>query len=127
SEIIMLTGSERRISRARWPEETGRVSKPWVRRKESSRLRWLGSSSTIRMRGGLPPFFRASAGIEETIPEKGAGVNSNKKQCLHRNFQMRNAKDCSPRLIGQAFDFPTVRQHNLLDDGQAEPRPLLLR
>ena len=51
SEIIMLIFCSRRTSKARWPEETGTVLKPWLARKESSRLRWAGSSSTMSRRG----------------------------------------------------------------------------
>src|SRR5208283_762957 len=64
SEIIMLKPPARRVSRACSPDATVTVSKPWLRRKESSRLRCPGSSSTIRMRGPLAPFLRASEAID---------------------------------------------------------------
>src|ERR1043166_4362172 len=63
SEIIMLNSPARRVSRACSPEATGTVSNPWLRRNESSRLRWPESSSTIRTRGAFEPFLRGSAGI----------------------------------------------------------------
>src|SRR5437762_6801356 len=63
SEIIILKSWARSISSACWPEPTGRVSKPWLFKKESSRLRWPESSSTMRMRGVLEFDLRASAGM----------------------------------------------------------------
>src|ERR1051326_4815183 len=63
SEIIMLNSPARRVSRACSPEATGTVSNPWLRRNESSKLRWPTSSSTIRTRGAFEPFLRGSAGI----------------------------------------------------------------
>ena len=44
------------VSRAARRNPPATVSKPWLRRKVSSRLRWPGSSSTIRMRGGWRIF-----------------------------------------------------------------------
>ena len=33
---------------------------------------------------------------------------------------MSDAKERAARLVGQAFDFPAVREDNLLHDGEAE-------
>src|ERR1035437_4589757 len=63
SEIIMLKSPARSVSNAFSPDEAVTVSKPWLRRKESSKLRCPGSSSTIRMRGPFEPFLRDSGGM----------------------------------------------------------------
>ena len=39
---------------------------------------------------------------------------------------MAEAEDSTFRLVGEAFDLPAVRQHDLLDDGQAQPGALLV-
>src|ERR1051325_5358278 len=105
SEIIMLMGSPRRISRACSPEATGSVSNPWLVRKESSRLRCPGSSSTIRMRGAVRAVLPASGGMASTPGGE---------------LQMGEAEDRAPGLVGEAFDLPAVGQDDLLNHGQAE-------
>ena len=38
---------------------------------------------------------------------------------LQGEFQVGDAEDSAPRLMGEAFDLPAVRKHDLLDDCQA--------
>jgi len=63
SEIIMSSRSLLKAANARSPETTTTVSKPWLLRNESSKLRWPGSSSTIRIRGIRPRFVCVSFGM----------------------------------------------------------------
>src|SRR5713101_1929065 len=112
SEIIMLISPVRRTSSAFSPEATGTVSNFWLVKHESSRLRWLASSSTIRIRGAFRDFFAASGAIL-SIPG--------------RDLQMSDPEDRALRFVRQALDLPPVRQHDLLDDRQTQPRPLLVR
>src|SRR6266536_4062601 len=111
SEIIMLISSARSTASACSPEETGLVSKPWLLRNESSRLRWPASSSTIRMQGGFGGFLSESDGI---ALRSGDG------------FQVTDAKDRPFGFVRQAFNFPAVGQHDLLHHGQTEAGPLFL-
>src|SRR6266852_1011207 len=112
SEIIMLISPVRRTSSAFSPEATGTVSNFWLVKNESSRLRWLASSSTIRIRGAFREFFPASGAIL-SIPG--------------RDFQMSDPENRALRFVRQALDFPSVRQHDLLDHRQTQPRPFLVR
>src|ERR1039458_7457332 len=45
---------------------------------------------------------------------------------LHRNFQVSDAEDGAYWLVGQAFDFPAVREDNLLDHRQTEAGAFLM-
>src|SRR5690349_1001578 len=108
SEIIIANCSLRRTSSARSPEATGTVSKPWLVRNELSRLRCPASSSTIRMRGAA---LAGTGDMASTLPG---------------NLQMRGTKDRAAWFVGQAFDFPAVRQCDLLDDCQAKAGSLLV-
>src|SRR6185503_8849161 len=110
SEIIMLNSPPRSTSSARSPEGTGTVSKPCVFRNESSRLRWPASSSTIRTRGVFDGVLAASGGMTGTF----------------RQPQVGDAEQGAVRLVGQAFDLPAVRQHDLLNDGKAETGAFLV-
>src|SRR2546427_618 len=112
SEIIMLKSPPRRTSSARSPEATGTVSKPWLFRNESSRLRWPASSSTIRTRGVAGVLLAASGGMS------GA---------FHRHSQVGDAEQGAFGLVGQAFDLPAVRQHDLLHDRETEAGAFLVR
>src|SRR5271154_7136647 len=103
SEIIMLIFCSRRTCRARSPEETGTVLKPWLERKESSRLRWAASSSTMRRRGVFE------------LEDSGGML-----LILILDFKVRDAEERPGRFIGQAFDLPAVGQDDLLHDGQAQ-------
>ena len=38
---------------------------------------------------------------------------------LRGQFEVGDAKDSALRLIGEAFNLLAVREHDLLDDGQA--------
>ena len=107
SEIIMLIFCSRRTSRARSPEETGTVSNPWLDRKESSRLRWAASSSTMSRRGVVE------------LEVSGGTVS-----ILVLELDVRDAKERAGRFVGQAFDFPAVGQDDLLHDRQARARCL---
>src|SRR5437867_6150740 len=111
SEIIMLKSPPRRTSSARSPEATGTVSKPWLLRNESSRLRWPASSSTIRTRGGVGVLLAASGGMS------GA---------FRRQPQVGDAEQGAFGLVGQAFDLPAVRQHDLLHDSETEAGAFLV-
>ncbi len=42
------------------------------------------------------------------------------------DFQVGDAEKGAFRLVGQAFNLPAVREHNLLHDGQAQAGPLLV-
>src|SRR5438045_5283374 len=112
SEIIMLMSSLRSSSNACSPELASIVSKPWPLKKESSRLRWLASSSTMRMRGALRGIFAASAAMSSA---------------LRYELQVSKAEDRALRLVGQAFDVPPVSEHNLLHDRQAQAGPFFMR
>src|SRR5436190_1145118 len=109
SEIIMLIRSLRSVSSARSPEDTTVVSNPCPFRNESSRLRWPGSSSTIRIRGERE--CSAAAG-------KGSGA-----VC---EFEMSDSESGAPRFVRQILNFPSVRQNNLLNDSKPEPGTLLV-
>src|ERR1043165_6578825 len=115
SEIIMPNFSVRSISNARSPESASTVSKPWLRKKESSRLRWPASSSTIRMRGAGRLFLRTSGGTPATLAVSG------------RQFQVSDAEDGAGWVVGPALNFPAVRQDCLLHDGQTQSGPFLVR
>src|SRR5713101_5357683 len=104
SEIIMLISPVRRTSSAFSPEATGTVSNFWLVKNESSRLRWLASSSTIRIRGAFRGFFPASGAIL-SIPG--------------RDFQMSDPEYGALRFVRQALDFPP--------DRQTQSRPFLVR
>src|SRR6266536_3615435 len=141
SEIIMLIPPFRSASSAFSPDETGTVSNPWLRRNESSKLRWPASSSTIKMRGAftsLSPAVRiksfapsgnpaaaASGGKRETGSEPVHG------RILHESargrVQVGDSENRASRVIGHTFYLPTVRQNDLLDHGQAQPRSFLVR
>src|SRR6266516_1083205 len=112
SEIIMLKSPPRRTSSARSPEATGTVSKPWLLRNESSRLRCPASSSTIRTRGDFGVLLPASGGMD------GA---------FRGQPQMDEAEQGAIRFVGQAFDLPAVRQHDLLHHRQTQAGPFLVR
>src|SRR5438876_3058543 len=112
SEIIMLKSSPRRTSSARSPEATGTVSKPWLFRNESSRLRCPASSSTIRTRGDFGVLLPASGGMD------GA---------FRGQTQVGKAEQGAFWLVGQAFDLPAVRQDDLLHHRQTEAGPFLVR
>ena len=43
-----------------------------------------------------------------------------------RHLQVGDAEIGTFGLVGKALDFPSVRQNDLLDDGQAQSRALLL-
>src|SRR5262245_14952846 len=111
SETIMSTLPSRSTSNARSPEETGTVLNPWLFRNESRRLRWPASSSTMRMRGGCRLLLTGSGGMSGR---------------LRGQLQMGNSDHGPFRLVGGTFDFPTVRQDNLLDHRQAEPGAFLV-
>src|SRR5215468_4326063 len=111
SEIIMLISSERSTARACSPEATGLVSKPCVFRKESSKLRWPASSSTIRMRGPFGALLTDSVGITSRFSN---------------GFQVADTKNRAARFMRTAFDFPTMSQHDLLHHGQAQTSAFLV-
>ena len=110
SEIIMLIFCSRSTSRARSPEETGTVSNPWLDRKESSRLRWAGVVIHNEKRGGVFEL------------EDSGGTSS----ILVIELDMGNAKERAGRFVGQALDFPAVREDDLLHDRQAQAGPFLI-
>src|SRR5271154_859511 len=91
SEIIMLIFCSRRTCRARSPEETGTVLNPWLDRKESSRLRWAASSSTMRRRGVLE------------LEDSGGTL-----LILILDFDVGETKERPGRFVGHAFDLPAV-------------------
>ena len=65
SEIIMSNFPARSVSNAVVPESARTVSNFWLRKNEFSKLRWPGSSSTMRMRGDSADFLRGSAAMRE--------------------------------------------------------------
>src|SRR6266498_4669257 len=111
SEIMMLKFPPRSTSSARSPEGTGTVSKPWVFRNESSRLRWPASSSTIKTRGVFGVALAASGGMS------GA---------FRRQPQVSDPEESTFGLVGQALDLPTVRQDDLLHDRETETGAFLV-
>src|SRR2546430_10970671 len=112
SEIIMLNSAPRRTSNACSPDATGAVSKPWLFKNESSRLRWPGSSSTMRMRG---PFTFVLS-VTDCI-----------SSAYGREPQVGDAENRAPRLVRSAFNLPTVRQDDLLNHRQPQPGAFLVR
>src|SRR5438477_3351731 len=111
SEIIIPTSSVRSSSNACSPEGARTVSKPCPLKNELSRLRWVASSSTMRMRGALRGFFAASAGMSSVFGHQ---------------LEVSDSEDCALRLIGQALNLPAMSQHNLLHDSQAEAGPFFV-
>src|SRR5207302_7234782 len=108
SEIIIPTSSVRSSSNACSPEGARTVSKPCPLKNELSRLRWLASSSTMRMRGALRGFFAASAGMSSVFGHQ---------------LEVSDSEDRALRLIGQALNLPPVSQDNLLHDSEPKAGP----
>src|ERR1035441_4575040 len=48
------------------------------------------------------------------------------QEALSGELEVGDAEDRALRLIGEAFDLPAVREHDLLDNGQAQTGALLL-
>src|SRR4051812_22683939 len=112
SEIIMSTGRVARTCRAFSPESTVIVSKFWLRKNESSKLRCGASSSTMRS-VGLGP--EAEAALAVTDEESGCG-----------EFDVRNAEDRAAWFVGETCDFPAMSKDDLLHHSKAESSPLLV-
>src|SRR2546430_8422994 len=112
SEIIMLNSAPRRASNAFSPEATGTASKPWLFKNESSRLRWAGSSSTMRIRG---PFTFVLSVMDCISSACG------------REPEVGDSENRAPRLVRPAFDLPSVRQDDLLNHRQPQSGSLLVR
>src|SRR5437899_2777800 len=66
----------------------------------------------------LTQSFRAPAGPELFAP---SGFRA-----LRSQFQVRDAEDCALGFVGETYDFPAVRQHDLLHHSQAQAGALLL-
>src|SRR5258705_251798 len=72
SEIIMLKPSPRSASRARSPEETGTVAKPWLFKKESSKLRChacLSRSDSTGHRLDFSPWRDGLHGVQQQVEQ----------------------------------------------------------
>src|SRR5205809_7950784 len=104
SEIIMLIAPVCKTSSAFSPEATGMVSKPWLFRNESSRLRCPASSSTINIRGSFTVGWYA-----------GRMMSGGR-----REVDVSDSVDRAARLDGQAAYFPALSQGDPLDERQAE-------
>src|ERR1017187_4382561 len=48
------------------------------------------------------------------------------QEALRGELEVGDAEDRTLRLVGEAFDLPAVREHDLLDNGQAQTGALLL-
>src|SRR5262249_24587010 len=79
----------RSVSSARSPESTTMMSKPWLWRKELSRLRWPGSSSTIRMRG--VSVWLASDAMRPSYPNRSGTFKPERTRVRRTRW-----KDISP-------------------------------
>src|ERR1051325_10075112 len=110
SEIIMSTGFVASAWSAFSPESTVIVSKFWLFRNDSSRLRCGASSSTMRSVGRLP-----EAALEVTDSGSGCG-----------EFDVRDAEDRAAWFVGEACDFPAMSKDDLLHHSKAESSPLLV-
>src|ERR1051325_2720685 len=110
SEIIMSTGFVASAWSAFSPESTVIVSKFWLFRNDSSRLRCGASSSTMRSVGRLP--------------EAALAVTDGGSSC--GEFDVRDAEDRAAWFVGEACDFPAMSKDDLLHHSKAESSPLLV-
>src|SRR3954469_6955397 len=106
SEIIMSKGCVARSWSALSPESAVVVWKFWLSRKDSMRLRWPGSSSTIR-----------SLGLGGAGTDEGSGGGE---------LDVRDAEDRAAGFVGETFDFPSMSEDDLLHHGEAESSSLLM-
>src|SRR5881397_3378093 len=109
SEIIIAMSSVRSTSSARSPEGATMVSKPWLFRNESRRLRWPGSSSTIRIRGFSAVGIFTAEALRWRL-RSGSRFRS--------DFQMCNPQDSTFGFVWQTLNFPPVGRNDLLHDCQ---------
>src|ERR1039457_937689 len=82
----------------------------------------------MRSNSTLPP------GSENAQTARGAvltcarvGARSGARLRLRGEFEVADAEDSAPGLVGEAFDLPTVREHDLLDNRQTQTSALRLR
>src|SRR4051812_26354177 len=84
-------------------------------------------NQTGRFKAGIHVECGGRARLSERAVRASPGaLGEPRPAALFRQLQMRDPKHRALRVIRQALDLPSVRQHDLLHDGEAEAGAFLV-